>query len=127
MSSRIRPAILPVLGVTSATDFRSHRDRVEEEVTDLFDQFRKPMLGYLSGFGLALSDGEEVLQEAFLSLFKHLDRGESRANIPGWLFRIAHNLALRRRNRTRRDSETRAEAAVEDSLWIQVLIQKISS
>jgi RNA polymerase sigma-70 factor, ECF subfamily len=115
MSSRItRSAILPVLRVTTVTDFRDHRDRVEEEVTDLFDQFRKPMLRYLSGFGLALPDGEEVLQETFLSLFQHLDRGKSRDNIPGWLFRVAHNLALKRRNHARRDSETRAEAAVED-------------
>jgi RNA polymerase sigma-70 factor, ECF subfamily len=30
------------------------------------------------------------------------------------LFRVAHNLALRRRNRTRRDSETLAEAGSED-------------
>ncbi len=74
-----------------------------------FDQFRTPLLRYLSGFGLALPDCEEVLQEVFLSLFQHLDLGKSRANLPGWLFRVAHNLALKKRYRTYQDSEVRAQ------------------
>ena len=75
-----------------------------------FDRFRTPLLRYLSGFGLALPDCEEVSQEVFLSLFQHLDRGKSRANLPGWLFRVAHNLALKKRYRTYQDSEVRSKA-----------------
>jgi RNA polymerase sigma-70 factor, ECF subfamily len=115
MSSRvIRSAVFPVLRIASETDSRDNRERVVEEVTDLFDELRKPVLRYLSGFGLGLPDGEEVLQEAFLSLFQHLDRGKSRDNTRGWLFRVAHNLALRRRTRDRRDSLTRADADIDD-------------
>ena len=55
-----------------------------------------------------------MLQEVFLSLFQHLDRGRPADNIRGWLFRVAHNLALRRRNRTRRESETCGESGGED-------------
>ncbi len=89
---------------------RTRRDQLVERVVGLFDQFRDPLLRYLSGFGLPLSDGEEVLQEVFLSLFQHLDRGKSQENIHGWLFRVAHNLALKRRYRTFQDIEVRAEA-----------------
>jgi len=70
------------------------------------------LLRYLSSFGLALPDGEEVLQEVFLSLFQHLRRGKSRENLRGWLFRVAHNLALKRCHQTRRDLEARGAADI---------------
>ena len=105
---------LPVLGVTSTTGLGDGRDRLEEEVVALFDQFRDPLLRYLSSFGHAFPDGEEVIQEVFLALFQHLHRGKSRDNLRGWLFRVAHNLALKRRCRTRRDLEARAEPGAED-------------
>jgi RNA polymerase sigma-70 factor (ECF subfamily) len=73
---------------------------LEEEVVSLFDRLREPLLRYLLSFGLAIPDGEEIVQEVFLSLFQHLRRGGSRANLRGWLFRVAHNLGLKRRYRT---------------------------
>jgi RNA polymerase sigma-70 factor (ECF subfamily) len=74
---------------------------LEREVVDHFDQTRVPLLRYLSGFGLPVHDCEEIVQETFLALFQHLQRGRSRQNLRGWLFRVAHNLALRKRQRTR--------------------------
>jgi RNA polymerase sigma-70 factor (ECF subfamily) len=47
--------------------------------------------------GLSLEDGEEVIQEVFLSLFQHLRQGKPRQNLRGWVFRVGHNLALKRR------------------------------
>lgn len=70
---------------------------LEDEVADLFDQLRDHLLRYLLSFGLPPHDGEEVIQEVFLSLFLHLQRGKSRKNLRGWVFRVAHNLALKRR------------------------------
>jgi RNA polymerase sigma-70 factor (ECF subfamily) len=89
---------------------RTRRDgdnSLHEQVTALFDEFRDPLLRYLLSFGLAVPDGEEVLQDVFLSLFQHLDRGKPLENTKGWLFRVAHNLALRRRCRVRREGEGR--------------------
>jgi RNA polymerase sigma-70 factor (ECF subfamily) len=108
------PAILPVWRTPSAVAPADARDPLEDQVVALFDQFRNPLLRYLLSFGLAPADGEEVIQEVFLSLFQHLHRGKSRENLRGWLFRVAHNLALKRRYRTRREFETRAEAGAED-------------
>jgi RNA polymerase sigma-70 factor, ECF subfamily len=96
---------LPALRSSSASEAGHLRLCLEQEVVQLFDEFRLPLLRYLSGFGLPLADGEEVLQEVFLSLFQHLQRGKSRENLRGWLFRVAHNLALKRRYRTGRDLE----------------------
>jgi RNA polymerase sigma-70 factor (ECF subfamily) len=70
---------------------------LEQEVVELFDRFRVRLLRYVFGFGLSMQDAEEIVQEVFLSLFQHLQRGKSRENLPGWVFRVAHNLALKRR------------------------------
>jgi RNA polymerase sigma-70 factor, ECF subfamily len=70
---------------------------LEQEVVDLFDRLRAPLLRYALGFGLPVQDAEEIVQEVFLSLFQHLQRGKSRENLPGWVFRVTHNLALKRR------------------------------
>jgi RNA polymerase sigma-70 factor (ECF subfamily) len=88
-------------------------DLLTEEVVALFDQFREPLLRYLSSFRLALPDSEEILQEAFLSLFLHLRQGKSRENLRGWLFRVAHNLGLKRCGQARRDSVPRVEPGMD--------------
>ena len=74
------------------------------EVVQLFDELRAPLLRYLIGFGLTTDDGEEIAQEVFLALHLHLLKGKPRDNLRGWIFRVAHNLGLRRRARTRRDA-----------------------
>ncbi len=63
----------------------------------LFDELRGRLLRYAMSFGISLHDGEDVLQEVFLALFRHLQADKSRENIPGWAFRTTHNLALKRR------------------------------
>ena len=76
----------------------------EELVIQLFDELRNPLLRYLLIFGIRAHDGEEVIQEVFLALFQHLERGKSRRNLRGWLFRVAHNLGLKRRLANRREA-----------------------
>jgi RNA polymerase sigma-70 factor, ECF subfamily len=75
---------------------------LELEVVALFDRYRSQLLAYVSAFGITGHDGEEVVQEVFLSLFCHLRLGKSRSNLRGWIFRVAHNLALKQRHRNRR-------------------------
>lgn len=87
---------LQLLLATARLD--SRKRRLEEDVTALFEQWRAALLRYLSTFGLPQHDAEEVVQEVFLSLFSHLQKGKARTNLRGWLFRVAHNLALKRRN-----------------------------
>jgi RNA polymerase sigma-70 factor (ECF subfamily) len=107
------PNILAGLQAKSAADLEK-RDRLQDAVVGFFDQFRDPLLRYLSSFGLAFQDTEEVLQETFLSLFQHLESDKPRDNLRGWLFRVAHNLALKQRYRTRQDSEARVEAGAAE-------------
>jgi len=79
--------------------------RLEEQVVSLFDQLRVPVLRYLLSFRIPAPDAEEIVQEVFLLLFQHLRQGKSAANLQGWVFKVAHNLALKHRTRTRRHSD----------------------
>jgi RNA polymerase sigma-70 factor (ECF subfamily) len=72
-----------------------HSSDIEREVMVLFEQFRDPILRYTLSFGISVHDAEEVVQEVFLSLFRHLQLRKSRKNLRGWIFRVAHNLALK--------------------------------
>ncbi|MGC2835368.1 MAG: sigma-70 family RNA polymerase sigma factor [Methylocella sp.] len=74
----------------------------------LFGESRTSIFRYVLSFGLLVQDGEDITQEAFLALFQHLNLGKSRQNLRGWLFSVAHNLALKRCHinlRSRYDTE----------------------
>jgi len=79
---------------------------LENEIIGLFDEFRTRLLRYALSFGLSVHDGEEIIQDVFLSLHRHLQLGRSRKNLRGWLFRVVHNLSLKRRHVAHRIRET---------------------
>jgi RNA polymerase sigma-70 factor (ECF subfamily) len=85
--------------------------RLEDEVTGFYDEFRAPVLRYLYSLRIPADDGEEIVQEVFLALFRHLRDGKSRTNLRGWIFRVAHNLALK--NRIARMRHGESDAALE--------------
>ena len=60
------------------------------------------MLRYVGRFGLDAAAAEDVVQDTFLALFRHLHLRRDQANLTGWLFQVAHNLALRRREQSRK-------------------------
>ena len=105
MSLRFADLIPLSVPKVSSPDRKRGSHVLQDEVATLFDQFRDPLLRYLSSFGLTIQDGEEILQDVFLSLFEQLAQGKSVQNVRGWLFRASHNLALRRRYRLRRDGD----------------------
>jgi len=71
---------------------------LEAEVVALFDQMRGRILRYGLSFGLPIQDAEEILQEAFLALYQHRAAGKAVDAVCAWLFRVTHNLALKRRH-----------------------------
>jgi RNA polymerase sigma-70 factor (ECF subfamily) len=87
---------------------------VQAEVLARFDEFQRPLLRYVCSFGLGIRDAEDVVQDTFVALYRHLLRGKPRSNLQGWLFRVAHNLALKRRTRQR--IEAARLTAVEEAL-----------
>lgn len=91
-------------------------NRSHEEVVSFFVELRAPLLRYLRTLGLPLSDGEDVAQEAFLALYRHLVDGKPRDNLHGWIFRVARNLALKRlRRKSVSAEETGYRAAIDQA------------
>jgi RNA polymerase sigma-70 factor (ECF subfamily) len=74
----------------------------QNEVLRLFDECAPGLRRYVGAFGLTVEVTEDVVQEVFLQLFKHLRLGRSRANLHGWIFRVGHNLALKQREKAAR-------------------------
>ena len=107
-----------VLPASAACAHDAKPSEIECAVLELFDQFRSPLLRYTLSFGLSVHDAEEVTQEVFLALFRHLCLGRSRKNLRGWIFRVAHNLALKQRtaNQTSHDRIGANENVVEAHL-----------
>src|ERR1700719_5258858 len=66
------------------------------EATTLYRELRKPLLRYLVCLGLTSDEAQDVVQDAFLSLQRHLASDGTQENIRGWLFRVAHNQARNR-------------------------------
>lgn len=100
------------LAVESELEPRS----LEQEVLGLHDQLRMRLLRYAMSLGLNAHDAEDVIQEVFLALFRHLRAGRSRANLAGWTFRVTHNLSLKKRIRL--NGEHGAEGDVCSS-WLE--------
>lgn len=73
------------------------RHLIEAEVLSLHDLHAAGLLRYAISFGLAVVDAEDVVQETFFALYKHLVEDRPRDNLRSWLFRVTHNLALKRR------------------------------
>jgi RNA polymerase sigma-70 factor, ECF subfamily len=80
------PLALPLLRLAAGSS----------EVTNLYRELRKPLLRYLICLGLTRDEAQDVVQDAFVSLQRHLSSGGDQENIRGWLFRVAHNQARNR-------------------------------
>lgn len=93
--------VLDSYAPTAAAD-QAQSAGIEENVLRLFDRFHNRLLRYVLALGLPIEEGEEVVQEVFLSLFRHLQQGRPAYNLAGWLFRVAHNLGLKRRSANQR-------------------------
>ena len=98
------------------------------EVTTLYRELRKPLLRYLVCLGLSSDEAQDVVQDAFLSLQRHLAAGGDQQNIRGWVFRVAHNQARNRQaSYHRRFGETldrEKDLVAGDATPEQVVLEK---
>ena len=104
----------PVAGIGGATDAPRLDDfspsrALQAEVLALFDDCSSGLRRYVRSFGLGAEATEDVLQDVFLSLFRHLRLGRPRSNLQGWLFKVAHNLALKQRRKRHRRQQTESD------------------
>ena len=109
-SSKLESLDRLILGATLAPDASVH----EDVVLGLFDDCAPGLRRYVRSFGLSPEAAEDVVQEVFLALFCHLERGRPRTNLRAWVFRVGHLLALKQRERLA--IRSRREPALDSSL-----------
>ncbi len=88
--------------------------KLQEQVTQLFEEARDDVYRYLLTLGLYPPQAQEATQEVFLRLYATLKKGEEIRNSRAWIFRVAHNLGLK--IRARRAQEAAFEPGMEARL-----------
>src|SRR5215472_9007273 len=98
------------------------------EVTAWYRELRKPLLRYLVCLGLSNDEAQDVVQDVFLRLHRHISSGGAQDNIRGWVFRVADNQARNRQGRYQRPFreplDVHKQAPVDNSPPEGMLLQK---
>jgi RNA polymerase sigma-70 factor, ECF subfamily len=116
---KFQPAVdLPVPPASVEHEAVRGPQEAQDEVLDLFDECAPRLRRYVGSLGLKAEVTEDIVQEVFLSLFRHLLLGRSRSNLRGWIFQVGHNQALKQRNRATRTQRTEGswDSTLTDSL-----------
>lgn len=74
------------------------RINLENRFVTLYTEWRASVSRYLGRIGVRPGEADDIVQEVFLRLFKHLLEQKQEENLRGWVFRVAHNLALSQYN-----------------------------
>lgn len=84
---------------------------------EILKKYGPMLLGYAARFVGNRDDAEEVVQEALVSIFDHIDRFEGRCSIRSWLFRIVHHKAVDHLRRTSRFVKPKEKDGSTDHLF----------
>jgi RNA polymerase sigma-70 factor, ECF subfamily len=118
MSGDSAPLALPLSHFASGTC----------EATTLYRELRKPLLRYLVCLGLSSDEAQDVVQDAFLGLHRHLAAGGAQENIRSWVFRVAHNQARNRQKsydrRFRAPLDAEMDSALDEATPERVMLEK---
>ena len=86
----------------------------------LVEHFRRPLFGFILKMTEGREDAEEVFQEVWLRVIRHLDSYREKRFI-SWLFRIAHNLIIDRARKARPMSDPHpAEPGPQNEIETQI-------
>jgi RNA polymerase sigma-70 factor (ECF subfamily) len=85
---------LPERALMLAADRTSGSMTLSERVHGLFEQLHGPVFRYLLRKTRDSGRAEDITQETFLRLFRHLSEDRQLDNPKAWLFTVASNLAV---------------------------------
>jgi RNA polymerase sigma-70 factor (ECF subfamily) len=87
---------------------------LSEKVLALFEQLRVPIFGYLLRKTRDAGEAEDLTQETFLRLCRHLQEERPLDNPKAWLFTVANNLAI---DKNRNDHNVKD---LDESVWKEI-------
>ena len=79
----------------------------------LMNSFQVPIYNYIRRMVVSHEDAEDVLQEVFIRVFRHLDQNRNESSLSTWIYRIATNECLRLLN-SRKEEVISAEDVQEE-------------
>ncbi|MDR0891274.1 MAG: RNA polymerase sigma factor [Mediterranea sp.] len=96
---------------------------IERGFKMLMDAFQEPIYNYIRRVVVSHEDAEDVFQEVFVRVFRHIEQFRSESSLSTWIYRIATNESLRWLNR--RAKEESASSLPEETQ--QELLGKLQS
>jgi len=82
-------------GASGSLSLRNQRESEWQRRTlELYDALNHVLYRYLRSLGLSVDAAEDVVQETFFRLAKHLREGGDATKVRSWLFQVAHNLSM---------------------------------
>jgi RNA polymerase sigma-70 factor (ECF subfamily) len=86
---------LGVYAQTSVLDQEGQRTlKLEERITQMYVELREPVYRYLLCLSVSPTEADEIVQETFFRLYRHVHAGGREDNLRGWIFRVAHNISI---------------------------------
>ncbi|MBK8702945.1 MAG: RNA polymerase sigma factor [Saprospiraceae bacterium] len=83
----------------------------------LFDRYEGKLMRYIKNLApVSHQEAEDILQDSFISIWKHLNEFDNRLSLSSWIYRIVHNQtisALRKRKSYGKDRTVEIEEATE--------------
>ena len=74
----------------------------DNPVVEIYDELRPSLFGYLVCLGLMPQEADDIIQDAFVQLFRVLQSGSKIHSPRSWVFRVARNMSLNLQKRERR-------------------------
>ena len=91
----------------------------------LIDVFQEPIYNYIRRLVVFHEDAEDVLQEVFIRVFRHLDQFRSESSLSTWIYQIATNESLRLLNDRKEERNVASEEIQEELINKSSLIMEI--
>ena len=79
----------------------------------LVEKFQSPMYWHIRRMIVSHDDAEDVLQETFIKIFRHLDDFRAESSLSTWIYRIATNECLRFLNHRKEETVSTEEVQTE--------------
>ena len=91
--------------------------KLEERITQMYVELHEPVYRYLLCLSVPPAEADEIVQETFLRLYRHVHGGGRESNLRGWVFRVAHNMSINEfKSRKRFVSSAPEDLAARDAI-----------
>lgn len=89
------------------------RTNLEQGFRLLVEKFKSPMYWHIRRMVVSHEDAEDVLQETFIKIFRHLDDFRAESSLSTWVYRITTNECIRFLNRRKEQTISTEEVQAD--------------